>query len=454
MELIETVLEIYKEYSICPHCLGRMFSLLATNTTNLERGNSILLATTMQLHKEYLSKATIKSDMAITNLRSLAERGKYLPARKVLEREGLTFSSESDEKRCYLCQDIFSNLEEYATSAILELERYEYESLLVGTNLDAEIVNREDIFKAKYKILESESFKSHFNREVGKLLTQKADKPTDFNNPDITVIFSLNYETFEIDLLIRSLFIYGKYNKLVRNIPQTHWDCRKCQGSGCEVCNYTGKQYPTSVEELISPKFKEASKSSDSKFHGAGREDIDVRMLGNGRPFILELKNPILRNLDLKKLKKQVNKKNKKKIKISDLNYSSKSGVKQIKSKAESVKKTYRALVESPDLMISKEQFSVIQKKLVDQMIGKFIYQRTPNRVSHRRADKIREKKIYTIQGTYLKPTLFEFLIETQGGTYIKELISGDEGRTKPSFSEIFGTPLICKELDVMHIGL
>lgn len=28
------------------------------------------------------------------------------------------------------------------------------------------------------------------------------------------------------------------------------------------------------------------------KFHSGGREDIDVRMLGNGRPFLIELINP------------------------------------------------------------------------------------------------------------------------------------------------------------------
>jgi hypothetical protein len=28
------------------------------------------------------------------------------------------------------------------------------------------------------------------------------------------------------------------------------------------------------------------------KFHGAGREDVDVRMLGRGRPFILQVLNP------------------------------------------------------------------------------------------------------------------------------------------------------------------
>jgi tRNA pseudouridine synthase 10 len=453
MKITDKVLEIYKDYSICPHCLGRMFSLLATNTTNIERGNSILLTTTMQLHKEYLSRTETALDSVIVNLKNLAERGKYLPARMVLTNEGLSFSTQYDEDKCYLCQDIFTNLDRFAESAIEELENYEYDSLLVGTNLNADVVNREDTFKAKYKILESESFKSHFNREVGKILTQRVNKPTEFNNPDITVIFSLNYDSFTIDLLIRSLFIYGKYQKLIRGIPQTHWDCRLCRGSGCEACNYTGKQYPTSVEELINPKFKEASKSTSSKFHGAGREDIDVRMLGNGRPFILELKNPVVRHLDLKKLKKTVNKKNKKRIKIADLRYSSKDEVKQIKFKAEKVKKQYLALVESPNLNFSKDQFLLFLRKIDNMIIGKAIHQKTPLRVSHRRADKIREKKIYNVEGTFIKPSIFKFLIETQGGTYVKELINGDQGRTNPSFSEIFGTPLICKELDVVHIG-
>ena len=454
MKITEKALEIYKQYSICPHCLGRMYSLLATNTTNFERGNSILLTTTMQLHKDYLTKDINGYQTVITNLKNLAERAKYIPARNVLENEGLVFLDENEKNKCFLCQDIFSNLNVYVESAIRELGKYEYDNLLVGTNLNAEIVNREDNFKANYEILESESFKSHFNREIGKILTQRVQKPTEFKNPDITVIFTLSYDSFNIDLLIRSLFIYGKYQKLKRGIPQTHWDCRKCRGSGCEACDYTGKQYPTSVEELISPRFKEAAESITSKFHGAGREDIDVRMLGNGRPFILELKNPVFRSLDINKIKKYVNKKNKKIIKIENLRYSSKDEVKQIKFKAEKVKKQYLALVESPNLAFSKEEFILFQKKVSEQIIGKTISQKTPQRVSHRRADKIREKKIYNVEGTFLKPSIFKFLIETQGGTYIKELINGDQGRTRPSFSEIFGTPLICKELDVINIGL
>lgn len=35
------------------------------------------------------------------------------------------------------------------------------------------------------------------------------------------------------------------------------------------------------------------------------------------------------------------------------------------------------------------------------------------------------------------------------GGLYIKELVSGDRGRTRPSFAEVLGREALCIELDV-----
>ncbi|MHA1670870.1 MAG: tRNA pseudouridine(54/55) synthase Pus10 [Promethearchaeota archaeon] len=452
MTINEKVLEIYHDYFICPHCLGRMFSLLATNTTNLERGNSILLALTMQLHENYLS-TNEKNDDAVNHLRLLAEKAKYVPAMKVMEKEGLNFDNEITKPSCYLCNNIFSDLTKYTLKAIKKLENLDYESFLVGNNLDFKIINNEDEFKVRFKILGAESFKSHFNREMGKLLSSQINKSTDFANPDITIIFSLGFDFFSINLVIRSLFIYGRYNKLMRGIPQTHWDCRRCRGTGCEDCNYTGKQYQISVEELIIPEFIKASKSTGVKFHGAGREDIDVRMLGKGRPFILELQNPVVRTLNLKKLEKRVNKITKRKVKIRDLQFSNKNKVISIKDNAENTKKLYKALVQS-EKRISKSQFNDFLNLLKNQLVGQRLSQRTPERVSHRRADKVRKKYIYELNGKYLKSDLFEFTIKTQGGTYIKELINGDGGRTINSFTELFDAPLICKELDVLHIDI
>ncbi|MBY9018458.1 MAG: tRNA pseudouridine(54/55) synthase Pus10, partial [Candidatus Lokiarchaeota archaeon] len=430
----------------------RMFSLYATNTTNLERGNSILLALTMQLHEIYLS-INEKNDDTVNQLRILAEKAKYVPAMKVMEKEGLSFDNEITEPSCYLCDNIFSDLTKYTIEAIRKLENLDYESFLVGTNLNGKIINKEDEFKVRFKILGAESFKSHFNREVGKLLSTQIKKSTDFANPDITIIFSLSFDSFSINFVIRSLFIYGRYNKLIRGIPQTHWDCRRCKGMGCVNCNYTGKQHQTSVEELIIPEFIKVSKSTGAKFHGAGREDIDVRMLGKGRPFILELQNPVLRLLNLENLEKRVNKITKKKVKIRDLKFSNKNKVISIKNNAENTKKLYKALVQS-EKRITKSQFNEFLILLENQLVGKKLSQRTPERVSHRRADKVRQKYIYELNGRFLKSNLFEFTVKTQGGTYIKELINGDKGRTTKSFTELFGAPLICKELDVLHIDI
>jgi len=450
MSIFSKVLEIYEEYFICTHCLGRMFSLLGSNTTNQYRGDSLLLSITMENHRNYLNRGENQSK-SIKNLKILAENAHSSAAQKVLENEGLTYKKSEINPTCYLCNDIFLDLQIYVTEAISKIKEYEFNSFLVGTEIDSQIVNKEDIFKAKLNLLQAESFKSHFNREIGKELLNSLHKPPEFANPDITIIFSLKFDSFNIHLLIRSLFIYAKYNKFVRDIPQTHWNCRACNGKGCQICKFSGKQYMTSVEELISPEFIKQSYSTKSKFHGAGREDIDAKMLGEGRPFILELKNPRIRTLNLERIQKKVNKKNKKKIKISELRYSNKNQVKAIKGNAEKARKLYRVLVKAEE-NITEVEFERLLTKLKIELENQIIKQKTPIRVSHRRANKIRNKKIYRIEGKYLKPQMFEFLIETQGGTYIKELINGDKDRTNPSFTQIFEYPLICKELDVLKI--
>lgn len=451
--IFDTVLEIYQKYYICVHCLGRMFSLLGTNTTNYERGNSLLLSITMENHRNYISGNSSVQKEAIANLELLANKAHFKPAQKVLDNEGLEYMKNNSDHICYLCHNIFSNIEKFINKATQIVKEIEFNSFLVGSSPESQIINQEDRFKTEFNLLEAESFKSHFNRVVGKGLLITLNKVPEFNHPDVLIIYSLDFEKFNVELILKSVFISGRYNKLIRGIPQTHWFCKKCMGTGCELCNYTGRQYLTSVEDLISPEFIKESKATDSRFHGAGREDIDVRMLGTGRPFIIELRNPKIRNLILGKISRKVNKKYKKKVRIHDLKYSSKKEVIKLKIEAKNSKKLYRAIVKS-ESKLSKNDFLQKINELKESFENKQIHQRTPYRVSHRRADKIREKFIFKIEGKWIKTNLFEFKIETQGGTYIKELINGDEGRTSPSFSEIFEIPLVCKELDVLEISV
>ena len=80
------------------------------------------------------------------------------------------------------------------------------------------------------------------------------------------------------------------------------------------------------------------------------------------------------------------------------------------------------------------------------------IRQQTPLRVLHRRADLVREKYIYEAHIKRLAPNRAEMKIRCQGGLYIKELVSGDEGRTVPSVASIINAEAKPLELDVLKV--
>ena len=81
------------------------------------------------------------------------------------------------------------------------------------------------------------------------------------------------------------------------------------------------------------------------------------------------------------------------------------------------------------------------------------IHQQTPIRVSHRRADKVRIKHVLDLSCEVIDDTHFEMTIKTEGGLYIKELISGDEGRSQPNVADKLGVKAFCKQLDVIEVS-
>ena len=133
-------------------------------------------------------------------------------------------------------------------------------------------------------LAEPEPFKSEVNREVGKAVSARIGKVVDFKHPEL-VAHSRSLDRGTVEVQINSVFFYGRYQKFERGIPQTHWDCRACQGAGCEKCNFTGAQYLDSVEELIGRPVIAAFDAENAVLHGAGREDIDARMIGT-RPTV------------------------------------------------------------------------------------------------------------------------------------------------------------------------
>ncbi|RLF28593.1 MAG: tRNA pseudouridine(54/55) synthase Pus10 [Thermoplasmata archaeon] len=390
---------IIHEYQLCDACLGRMFAKIEHGLTNRQRG--------------------------------------------ALLRRYLGHTDRIDAMDCWLCQGLLNEINDFTELTRDTLKEYEFDTFLIGSKIDEEILEKEkklwDIFGGEY----AESIKMEINREIGKKLSTLLDKPVDFKNPVITAVIDTAFNV--VELQIKPLFIYGRYKKYVRGIPQTKWFCRTCRGKGCKQCSYTGKMYNTSVEELIAKKTLELTNGADETFHGSGREDIDARMLGNGRPFVLEIKNPRKRNIDLSYLEKQINIHGRGKIEVSDLRFADKEDVVRLK-KADFIKKYRVTITAEKHLHIEK------LKEAAQILHGSNIHQLTPSRVVHRRANKIRTKKILNCEVESVSNKTATLIIETESGTYVKELISGDNGRTKPNISDLIGVPCRVTELDVIEI--
>ncbi len=437
MDILDKAAQMLTEHPLCNHCLGRQFALLGYGVENEDRGEAVKLLLTMKGHRLSLAK----DKEGIVLLKTLVAHGSFDMADDILKR----FKKRAQvRKRCFLCEGKFENISELADTAAKKLAEYEFTTFLVGVELPLEVAEREDEFKAHFNVTHGESMKSQLSRDIGKRISEITTKEVDFKTPDVVVL--ANPFTNRTQLQINPLHISGRYRKLLRGIPQSRWLCRECRGKGCEKCGWTGKKYQESVEELIGIPILKKTEGREIALHGAGREDIDARMLGSGRPFVLEVKEPKKRFLDLRRLEQAINKGAKGKVEVRSLRFADKSVVRRFK-KAEAAEKIYRAIVEF-DRDVSDEELKRIEPALSDAAIS----QQTPRRVLHRRADLTREKYIYEAKVKRLSRNRAKIRVRCQGGLYIKELVTGDEGRTNPSIAGILNIKATPLQLDVLRV--
>ncbi len=388
------------EGNICNHCLGRKLSSLVKGEDNLDR------------------------------------------AKKISEELNIN----QDDADCVICGNIFDRINDELFDKIynkIEHLGVEFDTFLVGTSLDKAIKQNDDEISDSLDVV-VEPIKKELNRIIGSEIENNSNKEVSFEKQDIVINVDIRKKT-KVRLQINPLFIEGKYNKYLRGIPQTKWPCTKCKGRGCDECNGTGKQYPESVEELLSERILEVTRGYEAKFHGAGREDIDVLMLGSGRPFVLEIKEPKIRKINLKELEEEINKSAKGKTAYHGLKFVERNRKAEIKVSSPDTYKVYKALVKCEE-PYDKSKLKDLEK--LDE-----INQQTPIRVLRRRADKVRIKHVKELKSEVIDDYTFEITIKTEGGLYIKELISGDEGRSKPNVSEILGVNAVCAQLDVIEVS-
>ena len=449
---------------------------------------------------------------------------------------------------CPLCENLFEESDLLADIIYDAIQPYQIKRLQLGTRFPKDQVEDEDNQRKRFGAGGSDGLKTGLVAEIARNLTARL-KGAKLVNEKPHILALIDVLTLTVDLDVRSHYIYGRYRKLERGIPQTRWPCRACKGRGCERCNHTGLQYQRSVQDLIGNPLIEVFDASEHSFHGMGREDIDVRCMGRGRPFVIEMKEPKVRDFDYQYAMQLINEKAGGAIEVTDLRASNRSEVVRIKDtpaeksytirfRVEQMKESEYAVLTAPlDLTkdankkskkkrhrrgdkrkdntkplpteiiteqqgpsedelskMKKDELAAIcaennlkktgkKSELIERILampapgstlfelpsdeaiistilslhGVKLYQRTPDRVAHRRADLIRRRDVIDVNKPVVEVMAdgtreVEFTLRCESGTYVKETVHGDSGRTQPSVASLLKAKCEVLWLDVGDI--
>uniref|UniRef100_A0A8B9JYP7 tRNA pseudouridine(55) synthase n=1 Tax=Astyanax mexicanus TaxID=7994 RepID=A0A8B9JYP7_ASTMX len=273
---------------------------------------------------------------------------------------------------------------------------------------------------------------------VVKALEKISDQKFLSNYPCPPVHPATRCTPLDTTLLHASVFIAGRYNKFSRELPQTPWVIdgeRRMEGS---------------VEELIAGPLLSSFRADGFNFSSSGREDVDVRTLGNGRPFAMELLNPHrarFNKAEIRQLQETINTSSDK-IRVRDLQIVTREAMGRMKEGEEEKTKTYSALIwtKKPITHTDLDFIKNIKELKVDQ--------KTPLRVLHRRPLAVRQRVIHSMSASFLDTHHFKLQLHTQAGTYIKEFVHGDFGRTKPNLCALMDSEVDILELDVESVDV
>ena len=369
---------ILKEYSLCDNCVGRLFA----------------------------------KNLALKSNKLLGKRIK----------KNLKKNSTS---KCYICKDIFLNLEHYVSKMLQVSKGYQYSTFLIGAKLQPSIIDRDDSLRSKFKLRGIDSVKTDITQQVGKNFAKKTKKKIDFHRPDLT--FTIDFKNENYELSLRPLILYGRYTKNVRGIPQKQTRCPSCIGKGCFSCNFHGISEFASVEGRISQFLFKKFGGTQTKIAWIGGEDKTSLVQGNGRPFFVKLLNPKKRKIRFKKKYLQ------KEIIIKDL---------QITGE----------IPNEPIQFRSKVELSVTANKKIDnndiQRLKKL--KNIPIYVSENR--KKNQKFIYEIKPRQKTPNSFSIKLTIDGGLPLKRFVEGNN--VNPNLTKFLGVQCKCNEFDFQDVKL
>ena len=327
--------------------------------------------------------------------------------------------------KCYICKNIFSNIDLYVKMMQDTSFGYKFSTFTVGAILKQSIIERDDKLRSIFQLRGIDGIKTAITKQLGKKFVMKTKKQIDHLSPDTT--FTINFKTEQCNVKTKPIFLYGRYLKDKRGLSQKEESCRDCKGKGCIFCNNHGIVSFDGVEGRMAKFLYEKFKTEQVKFTWIGGEDKTSLVMGDGRPFFAKLLSPKKRNIRLAK------KSNLNEIVIRDLRK-----IDHIPNGSIHFKSKTKILVSTKNNIISNKL-----KKL------KYLTN-TPIEITD--SSRQYKKTIYNLK--YKKCSLQSFTVEIEadGGIPIKRLVDGSD--IIPNISSIMGVQCFCKKFDINQIYL
>ena len=373
----DTVSKILKNYDLCEYCTGRIISKIVGKPPSKFLG------------KKYLKKL-----------------------------------GKSDHKTCYICKNIFDSLEFVISNIFEKSSHFDFKTFHLGITLKPSFLERDDYLKSKFKIKGIENIKFGIAKELAKKISRRTNSKRITDDPDLFI--QANFKDESCILRAKPMFVYGRYNKKIRKLPQKQGLCRSCNGIGCHNCDFKGIENLQSIEGKISNLFIKKFDCNQVKINWIGGEDQSSLVLGKGRPFFAKILNPKRRNRILRK--------------TSDLEgvYLSELQKLSIQPKGSIPFKSEVSITIDTKKPISSNQLKKL-KILENAEIQDFS-----------RDKRSIKKRIYKVGYKKLGKTSFILDLFADGGISIKSLIQQSD--VVPNVSELLENQCECKKFDFKNI--
>ncbi|MGM0590948.1 MAG: tRNA pseudouridine(54/55) synthase Pus10 [Halobacteriota archaeon] len=402
--------------AVCDTCLGRCFGDQGSGLSVAERGHALRVAC------------------------AVADDEPYHPV------------APTD---CWVCDGATTvDFDEWADRAAAALSDLEFESFQVGTRPPETVAKNERTLRTEAGLPENAgvTFNAVVNREVGDRLERRIGASRDTDRPDVVVVLDL--VATDVEVRITPRYVYGRYRKLVAGVAQRVRKCPECGGTEtqslddgdrvCETCDGSGRL--PSVEEIVAWSVRDALDAAEVVFHTAGREADDVLVLGTGRPFVVEVKEPRRRVTEATDLRPEIEAAAADRVAVDELTLVDSDAIGRVSGLP--FRQRYRVTVTTRDPIPAGGLRDAVTR-LAETTIRR-----------HVRMEELREgrrptevvRKLQNVDGEWIADWRSAVEFEVAAGIDPESVVTGEDGRTEPSLSELLKTDLDVTEVAIVAV--